>query len=121
MDESEIDSANQRAPSGAPFGLPDRTGCSSDKGRVESVSFGVVSRDRPLVWIAVVVGLALIVLAVVYWAEPAKSLPSWIPGHKAGSNHHHVKHGIASFLLGCACLVFAWFRSAGPRPRRAAA
>jgi len=79
-----------------------------------------VQRDRLLVSVAVVVGLALIVLAVVYWAEPAKSLPSWLPGHEAGSDHHHVKHGIASFLLGVACLVFAWFRSAGPRPGRAA-
>ena len=79
-----------------------------------------VQRDRLLVSVAVVVGLALIVLAVVYWAEPAKSLPSWLPGHEAGSDHHHVKHGIASFLLGVACLVFAWFRSAGQRPGRAA-
>jgi hypothetical protein len=95
-------------------------GASIDATILLSVSFRVVPRDRLLVWIAVIVGLALIVLAVVYWAEPAKSLPSWIPGHEAGSNHHHVKHGIASFLLGGACLVFAWFRSAGPRPRRAA-
>jgi len=80
-----------------------------------------VDRGRILVWLAVVVGVALIVLAVVYWVEPAKSLPSWIPGHEAGSNHHHVKHGIASFLLGVACLVFAWFRSAAPRPRHLAA
>jgi hypothetical protein len=80
-----------------------------------------VERGRLLVWLAVLVGLALIVLAFVYWAEPAKSLPSWLPGHEAGSNHHHVKHGIAAFLLGLACLVFAWFRSAGPRPRSAAA
>ena len=70
---------------------------------------------------AVVVGVALIVLAVVYWAEPAGSLPSWIPGHEAGSTHHHVKHGIASFLLGVALLVFAWFQTgkrhrAGTRP-----
>jgi hypothetical protein len=79
-----------------------------------------VERGRLLVWLAVLVGLALIVLAVVYWAEPAKSLPSWLPGHEAGSNHHHIKHGIASFLVGLACLVFAWFRSAGPRPRSAA-
>ena len=79
-----------------------------------------MGRGRVLVWLAVAVGVALIVLAGVYWAEPAKSLPSWIPGHEPGSNHHHVKHGIASFLLGLACLVFAWFQSAGPRPRRAA-
>jgi hypothetical protein len=121
VDESEIDSANETAALGWPFRFPwTHAARSGDRGKVESVSFGLVPRDRPLVWIAVVVGLALIVLAVVYWAEPAKSLPSWIPGHEAGSNHHHVKHGIASFLLGCACLVFAWFRSAGPRPRRAA-
>ena len=60
---------------------------------------------------AAVVGIALIVLAVVYWAEPAGSLPSWIPGHEAGSGHHHVKHGIASFLVGVALLVFAWFQT----------
>ena len=93
--------------------------CLGDR-RTESVSSGLVERGRLLVWLAVGVGLALIVLAVVYWAEPARSLPSWIPGHQAGSNHHHVKHGIAAFLLGLACLVFAWFRSARPRPGRAA-
>jgi hypothetical protein len=78
-----------------------------------------VERSRILVWLAVLAGIALIVLAGLYWAEPAKSLPSWIPGHQGGSGHHHVKHGIAAFLLGLACLVFAWFRSAGPRPRAA--
>lgn len=60
---------------------------------------------------AFVLGVALIVLAIVYWAEPAGSLPSWIPGHAAGSGHHHVKHGIAAFLLGVALLVFAWFQT----------
>jgi hypothetical protein len=30
----------------------------------------------------------------------------------------HIKHGIASFLLGIACFVFAWFRT-GPRRRAA--
>jgi len=70
---------------------------------------------RLLVAAAVVVGLALIVVAGIYWAEPAKSLPSWFPGHEAGSNHHHVKHGIAAFLVGLACLVFAWFQSGGER------
>jgi cytochrome c biogenesis protein CcdA len=74
-----------------------------------------VTRDRYLVWLAVLAGIVLIVIGIVYFAEPAKSLPSFFPGHEAGSTHHHVKHGIAAFLLGLACLVFAWFRSAGPR------
>jgi ABC-type transporter Mla subunit MlaD len=76
-----------------------------------------VDRRRLLVWLSIVAGVALIVIAVVYWAEPAKSLPSFFPGHQAGSSHHHVKHGIASFLVGLACLVFAWFNTGGPRTR----
>ena len=67
--------------------------------------------DRLLAAIAVVVGIVLIVIALVYWAEPAKSLPSFFPGHEAGSGHHHVKHGIAAFLVGVALLVFAWFQT----------
>ena len=66
-----------------------------------------------LVWIAAVAGVALIAIAIVYWALPAKSLPSFVPGHEAGSGHHHVKHGIAAFLLGLACLAYAWFQT-GP-------
>ena len=74
-----------------------------------------IDRNRKwLVPLAVVLGVVLIVIAVVYWAEPAKSLPSFFPGHTAGSSHHHTKHGIAAFLLGIACFVFAWFRS-GPK------
>jgi hypothetical protein len=72
-----------------------------------------VRNDRLLVILAIVVGVVLIAVGIVYWVEPAKSLPGFFPGHQAGSGHHHVKHGIAAFLLGVACLVFAWFRS-GP-------
>ena len=72
--------------------------------------------DRVIVGIAVLAGVVLIAIAAVYWAEPAKSLPGFFPGHQAGSGHHHVKHGIAAFLLGVACLVFAWFRSAPKKP-----
>jgi hypothetical protein len=70
--------------------------------------------DRLLVALAVLAGIVLIVIAIVYWAEPAKSLPGFFPGHTAGSGHHHVKHGIAAFVLGLACFVFAWFRT-GPK------
>ena len=75
---------------------------------------GAMRNDRLLVALAVAAGLALIAVAAVYWAEPARSLPGFFPGHEAGSGHHHVKHGIAAFLVGLACLVFAWFRT-GPK------
>jgi len=74
-----------------------------------------MNRNRVLVWIA---GIVLIVIAIVYWVEPASSLPGFFPGHEAGSGHHHVKHGIASFLVGVALLIFAWFQSA-PKKRAA--
>ena len=70
--------------------------------------------DRLLVALAVLAGTALIVIAIVYWAEPARSLPGFFPGHEASSGHHHAKHGIAAFVVGLGCFVFAWFRT-GPK------
>jgi HAMP domain-containing protein len=79
-----------------------------------------VSNRRLLVALAIVAGIALLVVAGVYLAEPAKSLPSFFPGHEAGSGHHHTKHGIAAIVVGLGCLVFAWFAS-GPAGNRAQA
>jgi hypothetical protein len=77
-----------------------------------------VSSRRLLAAVALLAGIALIVIGVVYWVEPARSLPSFFPGKQAGSAHHHVKHGIAAFLVGLACLAFAWFQSGSERPGR---
>jgi hypothetical protein len=68
--------------------------------------------NRALAASAPVVGLLLIAIAVVYWVEPARSLPGFFPGREAGSPHHHVKHGVAAFLVGLALLAYAWFESA---------
>jgi hypothetical protein len=78
-----------------------------------------VSKRPALVVPAILVGLALLVLAVVYFVDSAAALPSFIPGHEAGSSHHHVKHGIAAAVLGIGCLIFAWFQTGGggTRPR----
>jgi protein-S-isoprenylcysteine O-methyltransferase Ste14 len=73
-------------------------------------------RNRALTAAAVVLAVLLVVVAVVYFAEPAKSLPSFFPGHSSGSTHHHVKHGVAALVVGLALLAFAWFQT-GPRER----
>jgi uncharacterized membrane protein len=73
-----------------------------------------MSDNRWTVIAASIAGVLLIVIAIVYFAEPAKSLPAFFPGHEAGSSHHHVKHGIAALLLGIGAFVLAWFQS-GPR------
>jgi hypothetical protein len=78
-----------------------------------------VRNDRLLVTLALGAGVVLIAIAIVYWALPAKSLPGLFPGHQSGSNHHHVKHGIAAFLVGLACFVFAWFKTGPTRTTRA--
>ncbi len=75
-----------------------------------------MSKRPALIVPAVIVGLALLALAVIYFVDSADALPSFIPGHKAGSAHHHIKHGIAAGLLGIASLVFAWFQT-GPTER----
>ena len=80
-----------------------------------------MSKNRQLVIPAIAVGVVLIVIAIVYWAEPARSLPGFFPGHEAGSGHHHTKHGIAAFLVGLASLVFAWFKTGPKRPATPAA
>jgi hypothetical protein len=73
-----------------------------------------VPNNRLIALAAAAAGVILIVIAIVYFAEPAKSLPSFFPGHQAGSSHHHAKHGIAALALGLAAFAFAWFQT-GPR------
>lgn len=72
-----------------------------------------MSKRPKLILPAVLAGLVLLAIAVVYFVEPAGSLPSFFPGHEAGSSHHHAKHGIAALVLALGCFVFAWFQS-GP-------
>jgi uncharacterized membrane protein len=79
-----------------------------------------VRNDRLLAVLAAILGVALIVVGIVYIALNEHQIPSFFPGHVSHpSSHHHVKHGIAAILLGLACLAFAWFRT-GPRERTAA-
>jgi hypothetical protein len=72
-----------------------------------------VTKRPQLILPAVLAGLLFLVIAAVYFVEPAGSLPSFFPGHAAGSSHHHAKHGIAALVVAVACFVFAWFQS-GP-------
>jgi hypothetical protein len=73
-------------------------------------------RNRALIPLAIIAAIALFVIAGVYFADTAKALPSFFPGHSATSTTHHVKHGIAAALLGVACLVLAWFATGPRRP-----
>jgi len=66
---------------------------------------------KPLVIIALIVGVLLVIAAAVYFMTPARYLPSFFPGYDRALMTHHYKHGIGAILLGFACFVFAWFQS----------
>ena len=72
-----------------------------------------MTKHRRLIVPAVLLGIILIVIAIIYWTQTASDLPSFFPGHQSGSSTHHFKHGLAAFLLGVACFIFAWFQT-GP-------
>ncbi len=73
---------------------------------------------RKVVIPAIVLGVVLLVVALVYFLTPEHSLPSFFPGHvstgSAEANSHHTKHGIAALVLALGCFAFAWFQT-GPK------
>jgi hypothetical protein len=57
------------------------------------------------------------VVGIIYVAEPASSLPSFIPGHIAGSSGHHPLKAVGALVVGIVFAVGAWFALAyKPRP-----
>ncbi|HST33858.1 MAG TPA: hypothetical protein VLJ80_10130 [Solirubrobacteraceae bacterium] len=81
------------------------------------------SNSRKLILPVVLLGVLLLVVAVIYFVQPAHSLPSFFPGHvsatDAEATHHHTKHGIAALVVALACFAFAWFQT-GPKAQGAA-
>ena len=74
---------------------------------------------RGLTVLLIVVGLAFIALASYYALSPASALPSFFPGHQAGSPHHHLKHAALAAVIGVVIWVGAWFSTVPSKPRRA--
>jgi len=66
---------------------------------------------KPIVILAVILGILFIACGVVYFTTSARYLPGFFPGFDRSLVTHHYKHGIGSILLGVACFVFAWFQS----------
>lgn len=59
--------------------------------------------------IAIVLGLALLVVAVMYFMMPADALPGFFPGHEAGVTRVHMKHGVVAGVAGLVLLALGWF------------
>ena len=54
-------------------------------------------------------GLALIVIAAVYFLLPADQLPSFFPGHETGLARIRMKHGLLLGAAGVALLAVGWW------------
>ncbi len=89
-----------------------------------SSTSGSVERSSGRTILAVILGiiaLIFIVVAIIYLAEPAKSLPSFIPGHIAGSSGHHPLKATGTLVVGIIFAVGARFALAyKPKPQAAA-
>lgn len=76
-----------------------------------------VARRAP-VWLSALLGLigvVLVVIGIVYFAEPAHQLPSFFPGHTRHGTKPRTKHGIAALVLGLVVLAGAWLTSGRKR------
>ena len=60
-------------------------------------------------FICTLLGIALLIVAGVYFMLQADSLPSFFPGHEAGVMRLHVKHGIVAGAAGAVLLMAGWF------------
>lgn len=78
----------------------------------------VTGRQWVAVGLIVLAGLAIIG-GVLYVVEPAKSLPSVMPGHVSGLTAHRWHRGVAAFVLALILLVIAYF-VARPSPQQPA-
>ena len=58
--------------------------------------------------ILMLLGIALIVVAVMYFVMPADALPGFFPGHEAGVTRVHMKHGIVAGVAGVVLLAIGW-------------
>ena len=67
---------------------------------------------RPLTIVLVIVAIAFVVAAAIYFTTEAKSLPSFFPGHDTTLTRTHTKHGIAMIGLAVLSLIGAWFTTA---------
>ncbi len=57
------------------------------------------------------VGLVLITFGLVYFTNPAQSLPHYLPGYDPVLDKLHYKHGFAALLSGVALFIYPWLPS----------
>jgi len=67
----------------------------------------MTAASRFLVIILVVLGVLAIAAGIIYYAEPAKSLPAFFPGHAAQLKGRHTTRGLVGIIAGAVLLIIA--------------
>jgi drug/metabolite transporter (DMT)-like permease len=65
-------------------------------------------RLSPIAILAILAGIVLVVVAIVYFAVGANDLPSFFPGHADKGTGTHPKRGIAAAVVAAVCFGYAW-------------
>ena len=55
--------------------------------------------------VLVVLGVLAVVVAVLYFTQPAHALPGFLPGHLAHAAGKHTKRGVAALVVGVVLLI----------------
>ena len=66
-----------------------------------------------VVSVAVIIGLAFIALAALYWLNPADHLPAFVPGYDPQSDKRHFTHGLGMLVIGLMAFALAALRGWG--------
>jgi hypothetical protein len=59
--------------------------------------------------LAYVLAIICVIAAVIYFVIPAGSLPTFMPGYEAGSQHMHMKHAIVALVVAIILFLIGWF------------
>jgi hypothetical protein len=79
----------------------------------------MTAASRFLVVVLVLLGVLAIAAGIIYFVEPAKSLPTFFPGHLAHVKGRHTSRGLAGIIVGVVLLIIAVIAArAGRRSRR---
>jgi branched-subunit amino acid ABC-type transport system permease component len=73
-------------------------------------------RISPISWVLIVIGVALVVVGIIYLTSTPPNLPSFIPGavahphaHRA-YKHKYTKRAIASFIVAALAFIGVYYK-----------
>ena len=59
--------------------------------------------------LAYLLAILCLIAAVMYFAMPAGSLPTFMPGYLAGSDHIHIKRAAIAAVAAIVLFLIGWF------------